>query len=40
MLLVWENADPDLPRLHAQGAVPCSPAAEFWPGSTPGKRSG
>ena len=31
MLLVWENADPDLPRLHAQGAVPRSPAEEFWP---------
>jgi hypothetical protein len=31
MLLVWENADPELPRLHAQGAVPSSPAQEFWP---------
>jgi hypothetical protein len=34
MLLVWENADPELPRLHAQGAVPRSPAEEFWPEST------
>jgi hypothetical protein len=29
MLLVWENADPELPRLHEQGAVPRSPAEEF-----------
>ena len=34
MLLVWENADPELPRLHAQGAVPSSPAEEFWPEPT------
>jgi hypothetical protein len=33
MLLVWENSDPQLPRLHANGAVAASPAAEFWPDS-------
>jgi len=38
MLLVWENADPELPRLHAQGAVPRSPAEEFWPESMPQQR--
>ena len=35
MLLVWENADPELPRLHAQGALPATPAEEFWPESRP-----
>jgi hypothetical protein len=34
MLLVWENVDPELPRLHEQGAVPRSPAEEFWPASS------
>ena len=29
-----ENADPQLPRLHAQGAAPSSPAEEFWPEPT------
>ncbi len=31
MLLVWENADPEVPRLHQCGRLPVSPAAEFWP---------
>ena len=31
MLLVWENADPNLPRLHAEGVLAPSPAGEFWP---------
>jgi hypothetical protein len=30
MLLVWENADPDLPRLHDQGLIPATPRDEFW----------
>ncbi|HEU4618932.1 MAG TPA: hydroxyquinol 1,2-dioxygenase [Gammaproteobacteria bacterium] len=29
MLLVWENADPRLPRLHESGRLPASPAHEF-----------
>lgn len=32
MLLVWENADPELPRLHDDGSLAPSPAEEFWPG--------
>jgi hypothetical protein len=30
MLLVWENADPEVPKLHAQNRLPVSPASEFW----------
>ena len=33
MLLVWENADPEVPKLHAQNRLPVSPASEFWPES-------
>jgi Hydroquinone 1,2-dioxygenase large subunit N-terminal len=33
MLLVWENCDPELPRLHANRSLSASPAAEFWPES-------
>jgi hypothetical protein len=38
MLLVWENADPELPRLHEQGAAPRTPAEEFWPARRPPKK--
>jgi hypothetical protein len=31
MLLVWENTDPELPRLHGEGLIPTSPREEFWP---------
>jgi hypothetical protein len=30
MLLVWENADPELPLLHARGAIAPTPRAEFF----------
>jgi hypothetical protein len=29
MLLVWENANPDLPSLYARGELPPSPAEQF-----------
>lgn len=31
MLLVWENADPEVPDLHREGRLPVSPASEFEP---------
>jgi hypothetical protein len=33
MLLVWENSDPDLPKLHESGELPPSPAVELTPSS-------
>lgn len=31
MLLVWENADPAMPKLHQDGLIGPSPLTEFWP---------
>lgn len=35
MLLVWENANPQLPQLYESGEVGPSPADEFWPDRAP-----